>query len=118
MNNQLIVLTCLCAIISYSPQIISEWWHVHCLWGLVSFWFLCDLFVVGSDLKHANDRIKDLMTNREALDTKLKFAEIMKRINENEFLLLKFDQGSLLFKNEAWIILVIMQAHLRPAQYD
>ena len=89
MNNQLIVLTCLCAIISYSPQIISEWWHVHCLWGLVSFWFLCDLFVVGSDLKHANDRIKDLMTNREALDTKLKFAEIMKRINENEFLLLE-----------------------------
>ena len=65
MNNQLIVLTCLCAIISYSPQLLSEWWHVHCLWGFVSLWLLCDMFVGGSDLKCENDRINDLLTHRE-----------------------------------------------------
>jgi len=89
MHKHFVVIVCLCAIISYSPLLMSEWWHVHCLWGCVSFWFLCDLFIVGSDLKRAQGRIEDLTVHSETLDSKLKFTEILKKINENDMLLME-----------------------------
>jgi hypothetical protein len=57
------------------------------MWGCVSFWFLCDLLIVGSDLERAQGRIEDLSVHSETLDSKLKFTEILKRINENDLLL-------------------------------
>ena len=59
------------------------------MWGCVSFWFLCDLFIVGSDLKRAQDRIEDLSARSGTLHSALKFTEILKRINENDMLLME-----------------------------
>ena len=93
MHRHFIFLTCFCALVSFFPLLLSEWWHVHCMWAGVSAWFLCDLLMVGSDLKMAEERIRELDkradTSKSELDIKFKLAEILKRINENDQLLME-----------------------------
>jgi hypothetical protein len=90
MHGHFIVLTCMCAFLSFFPLVFSQLWYVHCMWGAVVIWFLGDLMRVGYELDRAEERIKR-MQQRELImpDVQFKFAEISKRMYENDLLLME-----------------------------
>ena len=108
------VLTCVCALLSFFPLLLSQWWHVHCMWAGVSLWFLCDLLMVGSDLLRAEERIKEFERQAEisksCLDIKFKLAEIMKRLNENDLLLMEIRSRVMAIKRQCVGPLCIQRA--------
>ena len=108
------VLACLCALLSFFPLLLSQWWHVHCMWAGVSLWFLCDLLMVGSDLKIAEERIKEFERQAEAskssLEVKFKLTEILKRINENDLLLMEIRSRVVAIKRQCVGPLCIQRA--------
>jgi hypothetical protein len=93
MYKYFITLICLGILLSYFPLLFSQWWHIHSLWAAVSFWFLSDLMLVGSDLRLAEERIKDLkdislqLSQQSATHTH--YTEIVKLIKENDLLLVE-----------------------------
>jgi hypothetical protein len=90
MHGHFIVLTCMCALLSYFPLLFSQLWYVHCMWAMVTIWFLCDLMRVGYELNQAEERIK-YMQERERIipDFQCKFAQILKMQAENDLLLME-----------------------------
>jgi hypothetical protein len=60
------------------------------MWAMVTVWFLCDLMRVGYELNQAEERIKDMQERARLIpDVQGKFAEILKRMNENDLLLME-----------------------------
>ena len=88
MHGHFIVLTCACALLSYFPLVFSQLWYVHCMWGLVAIWFLCDLMRVGNELNQAEVRIK-YMQERAQLIPDVKYAQMLKMQAENDLLLME-----------------------------
>ena len=90
MYGKIMGLTCACALLSYSPLLFSQLWYVHGMWAMVTIWFLCDLMRVGYELNQAEERIK-CMQERALFIPEVhgKFAEILKRMNENDLLLME-----------------------------
>lgn len=90
MHGHFIVLTCMCALMSYFPLVFSQLWYVHCMWAMVTIWFLCDLMRVGYELNQAEERIKDLQERAQLMpDVKGKFSQILKMQVENDLLLME-----------------------------
>jgi hypothetical protein len=90
MHGHFIVLTCACALLSYLPLVFSQLWYVHCMWAMVTIWFLCDLMRVGCELNHAEVRIKDMQERARVIpDLQGKLVQILKRQNENDLLLME-----------------------------
>ena len=80
----------MCALMSYFPLLFSQLWYVHCMWAMVTIWFLCDLMRVGYELNQAEERIK-FMQGRERImpDFQGKLAQILKMQAENDLLLME-----------------------------
>ena len=80
----------MCALMSYFPLVFSQLWYVHCMWGLVVIWFLGDLMRVGYELNQAEERIKCMQERARLIpDVQCKYAEILKRMYENDLLLME-----------------------------
>ena len=90
MHGHFIVLTCACALLSYFPLLFSQLWYVHCMWAMVTIWFLCDLMRVGYELNQAEERIK-FMQGRDQIipDFQGKLDQILKMQAENDLLLME-----------------------------
>ena len=78
----------MCALLSYFPLLFSQLWYVHCMWAMVTIWFLCDLMRVGYELNQAEERIKYLQ-ERAQLMPDVKYAQILKMQAENDLLLME-----------------------------
>ena len=78
----------MCALMSYFPLVFSQLWYVHCMWAMVTIWFLCDLMRVGYELNQAEVRIK-YMQERAQLIPDVKYAQILKMQAENDLLLME-----------------------------
>jgi hypothetical protein len=84
------------------------------MWAGVSLWFLCDLLMVGSDLKIAEERIKEFErqadVSKSCMDVKFKLTEILKRINENDLLLMEIRSRVVAIKRQCVGPLCIQRA--------
>jgi hypothetical protein len=90
MHGHFIVLTCACALLSYFPLVFSQLWYVHCMWAMVTIWFLCDLMRVGYELNQAEERVKYMQERARIIpDFQCKFAQILKMQAENDLLLME-----------------------------